>query len=85
MSSTRQGLVAKGYAQKESIDYNEIFSSNVKHTSIRILLAIVAQFDLELEQIDVKIMFLHVELEEDKYRSNLKVIFRKIKKTRCVF
>jgi len=35
-------LVAKGYAQKESIDYNEIFSSVVKHTSIRMSLVIVA-------------------------------------------
>jgi len=78
-------LVAKEYAQKKGIDYNEIFSPVVKYTSIWMLLAIVAQFDLELEQIDVKIMFLHVELEEDKYRSNLKVIFRKIKKKRCVF
>jgi len=35
-------LVAKGYAQKESIDYNEIFSHVVKHTSSRMLLALVA-------------------------------------------
>ena len=42
-------LIAKGYAQKESINYNEIFSPIVKHTSIRILLAKVAQFDLELK------------------------------------
>ncbi|KAM1318536.1 hypothetical protein ACFX2H_003660 [Malus domestica] len=34
-------LVAKGYAQKENIDYNEIFSSVVKHSSIRIMLALV--------------------------------------------
>ena len=46
-------LVAKGYAQKKGIDYNEIFSPAVKHTSIRILLAIVTQFDLELEQMDI--------------------------------
>jgi len=39
-------LVTKGYAQKEGINYNEIFSPVIKHTSIRILLAIVAQFDL---------------------------------------
>jgi len=28
-------VVAKGYAQKKGIDYNEIFSPIVKHTSIR--------------------------------------------------
>jgi len=60
-------LVAKEYAQKKGIDYNEIFSPVVKHTSIWMLLAIVAQFDLELEQMDVKTMFLYIELEEDKY------------------
>ena len=34
-------LVAKRYAQKEGIDYNEILSLIVKHTSIQMLLAIV--------------------------------------------
>ena len=43
------------------------FSPAVKHTSIRLLLAIVAQGDLELEQLDVKIIFIHCELEERIY------------------
>ncbi|KAH9688522.1 hypothetical protein KPL70_015149 [Citrus sinensis] len=60
-------LVANGYAQKEGIDYNEVFSPVVKHWSIRILLAIVAQFDLELVQLDVKTAFLHGDLEEEIY------------------
>ena len=60
-------LVAKGYAQKKDIDYNEIFSPGVKHSSIRILLALIAQFDLELIQLDVKTAFLHGDLEEEIY------------------
>jgi len=50
-------LVAKRICSEEGIDYNEIFSSVVKHTYIWMLLAIVAQFDLELEYMDVKIAF----------------------------
>ena len=62
MSKVR--LVTKGYAQKECIDYNEIFSPIVKHIFIQML---VAQFDIELEQMDVKTAFLHGELEEKMY------------------
>ena len=40
------------------------FPPVVKHTYIRMLLAIVAQFDLELEQMDIKTTFLHNEMEE---------------------
>ncbi|KAK2437580.1 secreted RxLR effector protein [Trifolium repens] len=60
-------LVAKGFTQVEGIDYNEIFSLVVKHCSIRVLMAIVNQYDLELEQMDVKTAFLHGELEETIY------------------
>ena len=60
-------LVAKGFAQKEGVDYNEIFSPMVKHTSIRVLLSLVAHGDLELEQLDVKTTFLHGDLDEEIY------------------
>ena len=60
-------LVAKGYAQKEGVDYNEVFSPVVKHTSIRVLLALVAQMDMELVQLDVKTAFLHGDLKEEIY------------------
>ncbi|RZB99644.1 Callose synthase 7 isoform B [Glycine soja] len=58
-------LVAKGFGQKEGVDFNEIFSPVVKHTSIWILLAIVANQELELEQLDVKTAFLYGRLEEN--------------------
>ena len=61
-------LVAKGYSQILGIDYNDVFSPVIKHSSIRTLLSIVAMHDYELEQLDVKATFLlHGELEEDIY------------------
>ena len=62
-------LVVKGYSQREGIDYNEVFSPVVKYSSIRILLALVAQYELELDQLDVKTAFLHADLEKEIYMS----------------
>nr|GFB12057.1 retrovirus-related Pol polyprotein from transposon TNT 1-94 [Tanacetum cinerariifolium] len=62
-------LVAKGFLQKEGIDYHEVFSPTVKHKTIWVLLAMVGAFSLELEQLDVKTAFLHGNLEERIYMS----------------
>nr|GEV88429.1 reverse transcriptase domain-containing protein [Tanacetum cinerariifolium] len=59
--------VVRGFDQREGIDFNEVFSLIVCHTSIRLLLFIVALQDLELEQLDVKTTFLHGHLEEEIY------------------
>ena len=58
-------LVVKVYSQRHEIYYNEVFSPVVKHTSIRAVLVLVAHYDLELEQLDVKMAFLHGNLEEE--------------------
>jgi hypothetical protein len=57
-------LVAKGYSQVEGIDFGEIFYPVAKLTSIRFMLFVVATFDFEVEQMDVKTTFLHGDLEE---------------------
>jgi len=43
------------------------FSPVVKMSSIRTILSLATRLDLEIEQMDVKTAFLHVDLEEEIY------------------
>ena len=63
--------MAKGYTQKEGIDYEETFSPVAMLKSIRIILAVAASLDYEIWQMDVKITFLNGSLEEDIYMQQL--------------
>ena len=60
-------LVVKGFQQKKGIDYLEIFSPVVKMSTVRLVLGMVAAENLHLKQLDVKMAFLHGDLEEDLY------------------
>ena len=59
--------MAKGYTQKEGVDYEETFSLVAMFKSIQILLSIAAYFDYEIWQMDVNIAFLNGNLEECIY------------------
>ena len=52
-------LVTKGYGQVHGIDYDETYSPVAMLKSVRIVLAIVAYFNYEIWQMDVKTAFLH--------------------------
>jgi hypothetical protein len=59
--------VAKGFTQKEGIDYTETFSPVSCKDSLRIIMVLVAHNDLELHQVDVKTAFLNGDLLENVY------------------
>lgn len=58
-------LCARGFLQRQGVDYSETFSPVVRYDSIRVLLAIITEENLEVVQFDVRTAFLHGDLEED--------------------
>ncbi|MDF3681148.1 reverse transcriptase domain-containing protein, partial [Enterobacter hormaechei] len=46
-------LVAKGFSQRQSIDYEETFAPTTKMSTIRLLLAMATQFSWKVHQMDV--------------------------------
>ena len=57
-------LVAQGFSQVPGVDYFDTFAPVAKLASIRTVLAIAAQSDMEMEQIDIKGAYLNGELED---------------------
>ena len=64
-------LVVKVFGQEKGIDFNEIFSLVVKLSSIRIILGLATNQDLEIEKLYVKTAFLLSDLEEVIYMQQL--------------
>ncbi|CAI7868188.1 unnamed protein product [Closterium sp. NIES-53] len=61
----KSGLVAKGYQQKEKVDYKELFAPVVMPTTLRTLLAGAAIKGWVVKQMDVTTAFLNGVLEEE--------------------
>ena len=64
--------MAKGFTQREGINYNKTFSPVSCKDSFRIIMALVAHYDLELHQMDVKMAFLNGDLKENVYMAQPK-------------
>ena len=65
-------LVTKGFMQREGINYNETFSPVSYKDYFRIIMVLVAYYNLELHQMDVKTTFLNGDLEKNIYMAQPK-------------
>ena len=64
MERYKTHLVGKYFIQKEGIDYKETFSLISLKESFRILMVLIAHFNLELHHMDVKIVFFNSDTDE---------------------
>ena len=53
-------FVARGFSQKEGIDYKETFAPTARYTSIRTIMALASTMNWDLHHMDVKTTFLNV-------------------------
>ncbi|XP_026475639.1 uncharacterized protein LOC113380719 [Ctenocephalides felis] len=73
----RARLVARGFTQQYGVDYDETFSPVVRHSTLRLLMALSVRLGLSITHLDVTTAFLNGHLKElvymkkpDGYRDN---------------
>lgn len=76
-------MVAKGYSQREGIDFEETFSPVVKMVTVKCLINLVVQNDWGRCQLDINNAFLYGDLEEDVYMTLPEGYFSKDKTKVC--
>jgi hypothetical protein len=62
-------LIAKGYAQRQGVDFEEVFAPVARMETVRFLLALAAHSGWEVHHMDVKSAFLNGVLSEEVYVS----------------
>nr|GEX91490.1 Gag-Pol polyprotein [Tanacetum cinerariifolium] len=60
-------LVAKGYAQKEGVDFEELFAPVARLEAVRLFIAYAAHKSFTIYQMDIKTVFLYGPLKEEVY------------------
>jgi hypothetical protein len=63
----KERLMKNGYTQPYGIDYEETVAHVAKMNTNQILLSLAASLGWELQQFDVKNVFLHEDLKEEVY------------------
>lgn len=60
-------IVAKGYAQREGVDYTETFAPTARFGALRTVIALAAMEDWELESVDISTAFLNGDIDAEVY------------------
>lgn len=60
-------LVARGFNQREGVDYTEVFAPVVRIDSVRLLISLCAQLGLHYYQFDIATAFLNGVIDEELY------------------
>ena len=60
-------FVARGFSQKEGINYEETFAPVARYTLIRTIISLAAKMKWKLHQMDMKTTFLNSVIEEELY------------------
>lgn len=60
-------LVAKGFVQRQAVDFDEVFAPVVRLDTVRLILALAAQYGWVVHHLDVKSAFLNGDLEGEVY------------------
>ena len=60
-------FVARGFSQKEGIDYEETFAPIARYTSIILVVSLAVVMKWKIHQMDVKTTFLNGVVEEEVY------------------
>jgi hypothetical protein len=60
-------FVARGFSQKEGIDYEETFVPVARYTSIRTIIALATKIKSKLHKMNIKTAFLNGVIEEEVY------------------
>ena len=63
----KERFVARGFSQKEGIDFEETFAPIARYTSIRTIIALATKMKWKLHQMDVKTAFLNGVIKEEVY------------------
>lgn len=60
-------FIARGFSQKEGIDFDENFAPVERYTSIRSIISLASILGWKLHQMDVKTVFLNGKVEQEVY------------------